>query len=48
MEATARSTISDTGEALVAEGQIAAKSEPHEVLEAFVRHHVLIHVDEPA
>ena len=48
VEATARSTISDTGEALVAEGQIAAKSEPHEVLEAFVRHHVLIHVDEPA
>ncbi len=37
VEATARSTISDTGEALVAEGQIAAKSEPHEVLEAFVR-----------
>ena len=47
VEVTARSSISDTGENLVVEGQIAAKPEPRTVLEALVNHHVLIQVGEP-
>ena len=47
VEVTARSSISDTGESLVVEGQIAAKPEPRTVLEALVNHHVLIQVGEP-
>ena len=48
VEAAARSAISDTSNALVAKGQIAARPEPNAVLEALVNHHVLIHIGKPA
>ena len=47
VEVTARSTISESSEVFVAEGQIAIKPEPREVLETLVDHHVLIQVGEP-
>ena len=47
VEATARCAISDISGALVAEGQIANKPEPHAVLEALVNNHILLLVSEP-
>ena len=47
VEAAARNAISDAGDALVANGQIAMRPEPHEVLEVLVNCHALIHISEP-
>ena len=46
-EASARRAISETGKALVQEGQIAEVREPRVMLEAFVHHHALICEGEP-
>ena len=46
-EASARRAISETGKALVTEGQIAELREPRTMLEAFVHHHTLICEGEP-
>lgn len=42
METHARSSIAQTDETLVREGQIAEKPQPNAVLEALVSHHVLV------
>jgi hypothetical protein len=47
-ETVARKSISETDEALVAEGQITDKPQPNVVLEALVSHHVLMRVGDPA
>ena len=46
-EASARKSMSETGKALVHEGQIAEVGEPRVILETLVAHHVLICDDEP-
>ena len=46
-EASARKAISETGKALVQEGQIAEVREPRVMLEAFVHHHGLVCEGEP-
>ena len=47
-ETVARKSVSETDEALVAEGQITEKPQPNTVLAALVSHHVLMHVGDPA
>lgn len=47
-ETVARKAISETDDALVAEGQITDKPQPHAVLEALVSHHVLMRAGAPA
>ena len=47
-EASARKSMSETGKALVHEGQIAEVGEPRVILETLVAHHVLICEGEPA
>ena len=47
-ETVARKSISETDDALVAEGQITEKPQPNTVLEALVSHHVLVRVGYPA
>lgn len=47
-ETDARRTVSETDDALVAEGQITEKPQPSTVLEALVSHHVLMRLGEPA
>ena len=47
-EPVARKSVSDTDDALETEGQITEKPQPHAVLEAFVSHHVLMRVEDPA
>ena len=46
-DATARRSITDAGAALEREGQIAARPEPNNVLDALVNHHVLVREREP-
>ena len=46
-EANARKSMSETGKALVHEGQIAEVGEPRVILETLVAHHVLICEGEP-
>jgi hypothetical protein len=47
-EAVARKSVSDTDNALVAEGQITEKPQPNIVLEALVSYHVLLRIGDPA
>jgi hypothetical protein len=47
-EAVACKSISETDDALVAEGQITAKPRPKAVLEALVSYHVLVRAGNPA
>lgn len=47
-ETVARKSVSETDDALVAEGQITVKPQPTTVLEALVSHHVLMRLGEPA
>ncbi len=47
-EPVARKSVFDTDNALETEGQITEKPQPHAVLEAFVNHHVLVRVEDPA
>lgn len=47
-ETGARKSVSETDDALVAEGQITEKPQPYTVLEALVSHHVLMRLGEPA
>ena len=47
-ETVARKSVSETDDALVAEGQITEKPQPNAVLEALVSHHVLMRAGDPA
>jgi alkylhydroperoxidase/carboxymuconolactone decarboxylase family protein YurZ len=47
-ESAARKSVSETDDALVAEGQITEKPQPNAVLEALVSHHVLMRIGDPA
>lgn len=47
-ETVARRSVSETDDALVAEGQITEKPQPNAVLEALVSHHVLIRAGDSA
>jgi hypothetical protein len=47
-EAVARRSVSETDDALVAEGQITEKPQPNAVLEALVSHHILMRTGDPA
>ena len=47
-ETVARKSVSETDDALVAEGQITEKPQPNTVLEALVSHHVLMRIGDPA
>jgi hypothetical protein len=47
-ETIARKSVSETDDALVAEGQITEKPQPNTVLEALVSYHVLMRVGDPA
>ena len=47
-ETVSRKSISETDEALVADGQITEKPQPNTVLEALVSHHVLMRIGDPA
>ncbi len=47
-ETAARKSISETDDALVAEGQITEKPQPNAVLEALVSHHVLMRAGDSA
>jgi hypothetical protein len=46
-DTVARKSVSDTDNALVAEGQITEKPQPNTVLEALVSHHMLIRIGDP-
>lgn len=47
-ETVARKSVSETDDALVAEGQITERPQPNTVLEALVSHHVLMRIGDPA
>jgi hypothetical protein len=47
-ETVARKSVSETEDALVAEGQITEQPQPNTVLEALVSHHVLMRTGDPA
>lgn len=47
-ETVARKSVSETEDALVAEGQITEKPQPNTVLEALVSYHVLMRTGDPA
>jgi hypothetical protein len=46
-EAVARKSVSETDDALVAEGQITDKPQPNAVLEALISHHLLMRAGDP-
>lgn len=47
-EAVARKSVSETDDALVAEGQITERPQPNTVLEALISYHTLMRVGDPA
>ena len=47
-ESTARRSVSRTDDVLVSDGQLTIKPQPNDVLDALVKHHLLIKTGEPA